>query len=320
MKVNSQIIKSYFNKNDLNKIAKKNNFKKVIVKKHYNKEDIYNFINKKAIIIQSFVRRYLAKLYYNFLINSVKHTKEKYIYETSIIGQTIEEIPSIYFINISLNNEKNFFFDIREIYKIININSINPFTNLQFTDLDMKKINKHIKVLRSKNVSLIFNNEIPIESILTCKITELVTLLSDDGFYIDMEIINNFDTFDYINVIDQIIENPITGCFINQTIINNLNNYYYNFNLFESRLKIITYVLNILLAIIKFQEINHSLTITKKLIIFNAIQFNGEYYNDNRNSIINLFLNYNEDEEEYEEEEDDDNNYNESEGSNEYLE
>ena len=101
MKTNNEYIRLFFNHNNLNKIAKKYKFKKTIIKKHYNKEQIFNFINNKAIIIQSYVRCYLAKLYYKHLLNCVKHESIKYINESSIIGQSLESIESIYFINIS---------------------------------------------------------------------------------------------------------------------------------------------------------------------------------------------------------------------------
>ena len=279
-------IKSIFNHKDLNKIGKTFKFKKTVIKKYYDKKEIYNFINDKAIIIQSYVRRYLAKLFYKYLLNSIKYSPDKYLNDSSIIGLSIDDIEKKYFININSHNcDKYFFFDIREINKlIVNNQFINPYTNQEFRQLDIKNIEYHIKILNKNNVSLEFNNEIPKESIITCKITELLTLLSDEALHVDMSIINSFNRDDYVNLINQLLENAITYRFINQRILDNLNSYYYYYDLEESEDKIKNYVLTIILGILKFNEDNEGYNFAKKLIIYNAIQFNSQY--SNRNNII----------------------------------
>ena len=327
---------------DFKKIGKKYIVRRI---KRNNKEDIENvcdIICNKIVKIQSHIRGYLCRKHYKYLLSSHKFPIDMYLNDTSILGNSINEIEDEYFINIRSHVlHKYYYFDIRELNNMIayknNINDDygdetesdtdsddndttsstnvtnyitlngryvsrntdsndvlyktnmmikNPYDNTYFDIINVNNIIYRIDILKKNNKSLSIENIIPPESILTAKITDIFTILSDNYFYPDINLFYNFDMIDFINIIDMILKYSAIRYFIKTHDIIYLHNMYHNENLSlsECEVNIRLKVIDILIYLLKINDMYKE---NRILIIYNAIQYNDEHDFVQDSSIVN---------------------------------
>lgn len=132
---------------------------KIKYKKDESFINLYNKLKKKL----DKYRKYKNNI--KLIINIQKNIRKYLIYrlKKSINKEDFYTLDNIYFIPLKyiylIKDEKNitYCFDIRSLYKYIEINKekiINPFKNIPFTDIEINNINKKIKLMNKKDLIL----------------------------------------------------------------------------------------------------------------------------------------------------------------------
>jgi hypothetical protein len=94
------------------------------------KDKIRRYIKKKVDILERFISVVEQRRHYLKELSSIRENRI-FVNDTNISGLDINDIPLIYFYSIKEKN-KNFAFDIRELYQIILEDKDNPYTRIPF--------------------------------------------------------------------------------------------------------------------------------------------------------------------------------------------
>jgi hypothetical protein len=264
--------------NKLQKIA----IKKKVIRKHdkhvYSRKKLLNRILKfyynKVRIIERFYMQSVKKI----LIKS----QLQFINDETILGDPVINIPKIFKYSFKL-----YAFDIRELYKIITIKNINPYTNNQFPYYVKTRVFNIITYLKHNKISIDFENTIPLESIISVKMTNFLTILSDLQTYPNIEIFLNYtpqQLFYYMKYIR--LNNLIREKFV-FSMYSDIKRHYIQYDNIKFKLELI----NSLLIVI---NINDNYQHTRALILSNALVSNiQQYYYYDRHDINTSEIVYN---------------------------
>lgn len=171
-------------------------------------------------------------------------------------------------------------------YRYHNVVIQNPYNNIPFDHKTLAYIEYRLHLLVKKGKSLLIDNIIPEDSLLTIKIMTIITILNDNSLYPDIQLFNTFDIHDFINIINIIIEYSSIRYHINRSKAFEIYNIYHDDDLpdenYENDIK--NNVLDILLELLQVSDLFIG---TRCLIIYYAIQFNSDYPYEYQNSIVN---------------------------------
>jgi len=168
-KLNYQIMVKTMKKYGLNNDIKcENDIKEMykIMMKYYIKNNKYidNDSINKIIKVQSIIRKFLVYRKKKCINNSDFFTLEnKYL------------INNLYYIGIKDENNFVYCFDIRSLSKLLENNSINPYTTRQFTPKNLQRIKEKMDYLKIKdiNTTFDFNKELTEEQEFTNKMVKI---------------------------------------------------------------------------------------------------------------------------------------------------
>ena len=151
----------------LNKIKNKKNLFKII--QNYN-------LDQSAICLQSHFRRKIAQNLLNDLKSQKINLTETYHNDSNLCGDELKDIPKHF-----LFHYQSYIFDLRELYKNYHLNQklINPYTNQEFEESTKTQIIRICKKLQAENHTLLEENIIPEDSILTVKFGNFYSRLND---------------------------------------------------------------------------------------------------------------------------------------------
>jgi hypothetical protein len=215
MKINIQKYKNIkrsrliHNFKDFKKIGKKYVVRRI---KRNNRDDIENvcdIICNKIVKIQSHIRGYLCRKQYKYLLSSHKFPIDMYLNDTSILGNSIDEIDDEYFINIRSHvPHKYYYFDIRELNNMIVYSKKNSIDEDQDQDETESDTDSDDNDTASSNLT----NYITLNGRYVTQMSNSVTN-NDVVYKTNMMIKNPYDNtyFDTINVNNIIRYNNI--CF-----------------------------------------------------------------------------------------------------------
>ncbi len=265
-KYNKQILK-YLDKIDDIKLkiyARKLGINK---SKLYSRKKIYRKIYKKynlsAFKIQSFFKKNIKNI----------ETKSYYNNET-LLGDKIIDIDSklLYVID-------NYIFNIKELKKNLEVTNKNPYTQKIISKYHINTINKKINDLENNNISLNIDNDMPINSLITSKISSLFYELSILNSYPNINIFTSYSNNELYSFMKQIYRYNVIKNVFTENDYNKITNLYnkikYDKNI---EIKFKCKSINLLEKIIKYNDSNNYL----RGIIIN------ENIVDNINSLLNV--------------------------------
>ena len=192
----------------------------------YLKKDILNTINyldnkkynkslKKDVIYNILLDKYNKVKYYNNNLRNIKTIQYRYKYkynkfnkllrgvgfidrtkcnnqEDFFTYETVDEIDDKYF--FSYKDDKNivWFFDIRSLKKLIELDQPNPYTMVLFDTITLIKANKLIEYLNNKKITLNFKDEMKElkkdkKAILKQKMVDLSAVIERLGYSFNLE-------------------------------------------------------------------------------------------------------------------------------------
>ena len=211
-----------------------------------------------AVQIQKVVRGYLARQYYEELLCTTLIKDKEYRNTETLIGDPIEDIDKCFiFIN------QSYVLDMREIIKYET--KKNPYTNIPFDTFSDKLIKKIIYKLNEEGISLVINNDIPLESEITALTTTVFNLLSRNDTYPDIMTFNDYDIEQLYVYFKYIVSFDLIDKAITYAETRRIYNFYNNYN----HLKLRYYILITLKKIITIDD-EHS--DTRSIIITETIR------------------------------------------------
>lgn len=166
---------------------------------------IMNYYN--IVIIQSFIRQFLSIKKYNILIDKISQDFNKiikYKNESTLLGDNLENINKLYFYKYK-ENENYYFFDIRELYKHIENNKTNPYTNNIIPTKYIKQMYRIFNKLRDNGTKIYISNRIPRISRNNVYITGFIQTLNDNNIYTTVEQFNDLDSLDFLYIISTLM-------------------------------------------------------------------------------------------------------------------
>ena len=163
-----------------------------IKKRKYSEKDTIQRKRKiyttEIILIQSIYRKRLAynKYIKLFDIYSCNVDNKNFSNNTTLIGTKLKNIKQIYIYTL-LEKNSWYFFDLRELYKSLENNRKNPYTNNIIRSRYVIQIYRLCNKLLSHNQSLIINNPIPEESYKTIQMTIFINKFHSYHLYTTIE-------------------------------------------------------------------------------------------------------------------------------------
>jgi len=151
-------------------------------KLNYTKEEISS-----VIIIQSFFRQ--KCIYFNYIeewdIFTQLYEKKTFVNDSTFLGNKFNSIKKKYRYAL-LENSKWYAFDIRELYKYLQTDSKNPYTNQIIPYYKLKQIFRICRNLIQNGSSLIIKNPIPKASKDTVWFSKFIDKLNTYETYISL--------------------------------------------------------------------------------------------------------------------------------------
>lgn len=218
---------------------RKNLFSENIYKKKIKYVKNYNYI----ILIQSYFRKIISINKYNNIFDKQSQLFEKniiYNNNNTLLGDDIDKINLIYFYKYKENN-KYYFFDIRELYQHIKIKSTNPYTNKIFANKYIKQIIRIYMKLKNNGEKIKISNKIPLISRSNIYITNFIQKLNNYNIYTTIEQFNNLDLIDYLYIISTLII-----YYKSDYVSSEIYNYFYNTTHLNCKLYTIDVIENII--------------------------------------------------------------------------
>lgn len=162
--------------------------------------------NTEIILIQSFFRKKLAYNKYIKLFDkySCNINNKEFSNITTLIGKKLKNIKQRYRYTL-LEQKSWYFFDLRELYKSLQNNNKNPYTNNIIQSRYIVQINRLCNKLLSKNYSLIIKNPIPEESTKTIQIAAFINKLHSYNLYTTIDQLNDLTNSEMFYIITQLI-------------------------------------------------------------------------------------------------------------------
>jgi len=190
--------------NLLNKIKNKKNLFKII--QNYN-------LSQSAICLQSHFRRKIAQNLLSDLKSQKINLTDTYHNDSNLCGDEIKDIPKHFIFHY-----QSYIFDLRELYKNYHLNQklINPYTNQEFEESTKTQIIRICKRLQAENYTLLEENIIPEDSVLTVKFGNFYSRLNDLHCYTDSKTFNSFVLSDLYDFSRHILSNR----FIQTVVLN----------------------------------------------------------------------------------------------------
>lgn len=255
-----------------------NIFKNIRKKRKYIKS-CYKKYTYNSILIQRFFRKNIAYKHFLDIKHNTHGNYNQYLNKTTLLGITIEKIPSHFFFYTESSKLKHAF-DIRELKKIIDLQMNHPYTNQPIPISINKQVNRIIYKLNSQDISTLIYNYIPKNSLISSNLSELHHTFLMLDVYTNFDKLYKFKVFDYQFLLEDLLENKILKNAVNIKLLNKIK-YYYSFKNTNKEIvnKLLSYFLRLFKNIVNITDIHQSTRALAISEILNAYEFEEELPN-----------------------------------------